>query len=247
LNWKAALKNYNLDYFKASELSAGEGQFKQYRDDPLCTKWKPFSAREARKFTEIKIAFTEVIAGFSTHLNAIGAVVVLPDYDKIKRDYPPANTLAYPYYLAGQVVMMEAGLQITKENENIRGDQIYLRPVFDSHEEYSGRMKGMFDSFCQKNPLSARHMLPPHYEDDRLYLSLQVADNLAFEIRKYALSTLGSSNRPMRKSLERIQSAFVRVYRLDYDGLKTIADAQDSDFNPLDPITYTVEDIIGAG
>ena len=76
-------------------------------------------------------------------------------------------------------------------------------------------------------------MLRPYYEDDRKYLSLQVADNVAFEIRKHVLSTLSDRPRPPRRSLERIMAAIWRVYKLDYAGLKLIAEANDPDNIPF--------------
>src|SRR5580704_16511057 len=36
LRWRDLLTKYHLNYFKASELNAGEGEFRQYRDDPAC-------------------------------------------------------------------------------------------------------------------------------------------------------------------------------------------------------------------
>jgi hypothetical protein len=192
LRWKDLLAKYNLEYFKASELSAGVGQFRQYRDYPLDGGWRQFSDRERGKFDEIKTAFTDLIVEVSDQINAIGAVVIIADYERIMKESPLARkTLSFPYYQAGQTVLMEAGIQITKENRRSpSGEPLYIRPIFDSHEEYSGRMKAIFDSFAAKNPVSSRYMLPPYYEDDRRYLSLQVADNIAFEIRKYVLSTV---------------------------------------------------------
>ena len=90
LRWKDILIEYGLDYFKASELSAGEGQFKKYRDDPAATEWKPFSAREKAKFTEIKKRFTDVIVS-CRGLYGIGAALILPDLDRLRKEYPRAD------------------------------------------------------------------------------------------------------------------------------------------------------------
>ncbi len=76
----------------------------------------------------------------------------------------------------------------------------------------------------------------------RKYLSLQIADNMAFEIRKYVVSTL-TLGKPVRKSLESIKSAFWRVYKRDYAGLKLIADANDPDSIPVTPLEYTLDEI----
>jgi hypothetical protein len=107
-------------------------------------------------------------------------------------------------------------------------------------------MKQAFDSFCAKNPMAARSLLPLHYEDDRTYLSLQVADNIAFEIRKSVLATLGMVSRT-RKSLERIKPNLLRIYKLDYGALKAIADANDPESLPVEPLELRLEDVLREG
>jgi hypothetical protein len=140
---------------------------------------------------------------------------------------------------------MAVGLQISIENKNYKDhEKVMSRPVFYSHEEYSGRAKQSFDSFCKKNPISTRYLLPPYYEDDQKYVGLQVADNLAFETRKLVLSE--RNNRKERVSMTRLKESgsIFQIYNLDYKSLKIIADAQAPDFNPLNPLTYSLADII---
>lgn len=225
LRWRDLLNHYNLEYFKASELNAGQGQFRQFRDDPSCTEWRRFSDREKTVFAEIKTAFTDVIAQSADSIYGVGAVVILPDYERLLAESSAARkVLRYPYYIAAQWVLIEAGLNVTKQNKSHSpGDKVWIRPVFDSNETYSGRMKQVFDSFCADNPLAAAPMLPPYYEDDKQYLSLQVADNLAFEIRKYVECIM--THRKQRKALERIAGCFFHVYNLNYSSLKAIVDA----------------------
>jgi hypothetical protein len=248
LRWNCLLKKHKLRYFKASECNAGLGEFLQYRDDPPPQQWRKFSEREKAVFDQIKTDFTDVIVDFADEMNGIGAVVILPDYQQLINDYSLAKTtLLQPYYHCAQTVLMEAGLMVHRENRDRKYAEPYvlrLRPVFDSHEAYSGRMKQIFDSFCKRNPLSSKYLLPLHYESDQLYTSLQVADNIAFEVRKYVVSTLGG-NRPMRTSLERILGLFWRVYKLDYRALKILVDEGAQDFNPIEPLLYTLDEITG--
>lgn len=84
LAWRdKVLDKYGIEYFKASELNAGTGQFAKFRDDPSNVKAK-FSAREKAVFDEIKIASIDVILNFDMLLG-IAAVVLLPDYYRIRR------------------------------------------------------------------------------------------------------------------------------------------------------------------
>ena len=242
MRWRDLLTRYNLKYFKASELSAGEGEFRQYRDDPNGKGFSQFSQKEKRKLEEIKTTFTDAIVT-SDGITGIGAAVILPDYERIRREYPQTK-LQNPYFFCANLAMMELGVCVCVENEGYKDhEKVWVRPVFDSHEEYSGRMKQGFDSFCLNNPISARYLLPPYYEDDLKYVSLQAADNLAFEIRKFAVGQ--REKRRERISLARLRGSgrIGRVYKLDYDSLKTILDAQDPDF-VLKPLTYTLADII---
>ncbi len=77
LRWKDVLKKYDIKYFKASELNAGEGQFKKFRDDPDSDKWVKFSERESLKFSEIKKDFTDVLTG-CVLLSGIGSSANTP-------------------------------------------------------------------------------------------------------------------------------------------------------------------------
>jgi hypothetical protein len=241
LRWKDLLREFKVEYFKASELEALEGQFRQYRDDPLCKARKLFSDAEKRKQREIKTAFTDLIVDFEEHIYAIGAVVILPEYDLVRAKYPHAEKhLPAPHFLACQLLMVEAGVQCAKYNRDLPSDyQLSVRPIFDSHETYSGRMKQAFDQFCIKNPISSEHLLPLHYEDDKKYLSLQVADNIAFEIRR---SVLSADKTRKRISLERLKRTFVCVYKLNYDALKAIAD--NNNISAAKPMEYTLNDIL---
>jgi hypothetical protein len=245
MRWRDLLSKHNLDYFKASELNSGNGQFRQFRDEPDRLEFTPFSEKEKKTFREIKSDFTDAILGCEG-LSGIGAVVVLPDYEQIRKDYPPAKTgLSFPYFICASMVLMELGVQFNRLNQRYRPDErMRVRPVFDSHEEYSGRMKQGFDRFCKMNPISARYLLPPHYENDKEYLSLQAADDLAFELRKALF--LDRANMKERIPMTRLRESgmFLKVYKLDYNGLKLLADAHEADFNPLEPIQYTLEDIL---
>lgn len=135
---------------------------------------------------------------------------------------------------------MEAGVRACFENERHRGrDEFVIRPIFDSHKTYSGRVKQGFDSFCQRNPICSRYLLPPHYEVDQKYVSLQVADNIAFEVRKLVLSEL--SNRKERVSMTRLKESHSIgiIYKLDYGALKALADSEE-----LTPVIYSLSDVL---
>jgi hypothetical protein len=227
LRWRDQLDKYELEYFKASELNAGTGQFQKFRDDPSIYSFRPFSPREKDKFKEIKTAFTDLIVN-TGNLYGIGAAVILPDLERLQAEHEHAKKLPRPYFLCAQLILVEAGNEMVEQNRIQRGDETcFLRPIFDEHEEFSGRAKQAWDGFCEKNPNSSKFLLPPHYESEKNYLTLQAADNLAFEVRK--LVSMQRKNFPTRREpLKRMVQTgnIIRTFKCDYDSLKMIADAQ---------------------
>jgi hypothetical protein len=244
LRWKDVLKHYNLKYFKASELDAGDGQFRQFRDNPQGDPKVRHSEDEKKRLVEIKTAFTEVIVNCDG-LYGIGAAMMLQDCERIKQEYPDVATFQQPpYFLCVNDVLVEAGTMVEIENKRRSAyDKGWIQPVFDSHEEYGPRVKEGYEYIRQKNQISLANVLPPHYEDDQVYLALQAADNLAFEIRKYAIGR--RENRSERASLTMLKPCIQIVYDLSYEALKIIAENQDPNFDPLAPLNYTLDDIIG--
>lgn len=227
LRWRDVLNKYELDYFKASELNAGMGQFQKFRDDPHNTQWRPFSDREKILFQTIKTDFTDVIIGCGDGLYGIGAVVILPDLERLRSEYENARALPVPYFICSNMVMVEAGTEMINQNVGYPPSNLcWLRPIFDEHEEYSGRAKQSWDTFKDKNPQSGKYLLSPHYESELTYLTLQAADNLAFEVRKLAFTK--KEKLPTRIPMRRLMANrnIIKIYKFDYDALKMVADAQ---------------------
>ncbi len=190
LAWRdRILDKYGLEYFKASELNAGRGQFAKLRDDPNHLD-RLFSKREKELFGQIKIESIDLMLEFKDLLIGIGVVLMLPDYSRIAKEYKAAGKpIPAPYFFCFHLVMVESGFLMNRINHRSSAQQQgVLRPVFDSHEQYSPRGKSMFDDFCSKNPLTSSCLLPPHYESDKDYLVLQAADNLAYECRRFLLT-----------------------------------------------------------
>ena len=166
----------------------------------------------------------------------VGAVLMLPDYHRLLEECKSTGViLAAPYFFCAHLIMVESGFMMHRINQGITGfRQGLLRPVFDSHEAYSGRAKQMFDDFCRKNPISSHFLLPPHYEDDRHYLMLQAADNLAYECRRLLITQEYEKHLPMRRPMERLKKQIHKIYKLDYESMKMIVEAQRPDSIPFE-------------
>jgi hypothetical protein len=93
----------------------------------------------------------------------------------------------------------------------------------------------MFDDFKAKNPLCSRWLLPPNYEDEKDYIALQAADNLAYECRRLLITEEYDTHSPERKAMTRLKEHIHKIYRLHYDSLKMIIESKSSDSIPTTP------------
>jgi Protein of unknown function (DUF3800) len=230
--WQELLEHWNLEYFKASECENGLGQFAKYRDDPNDLR-SELKRKERERLKEIKTQFIDAICDHHDDLQGYGTAVAVEDFARIISEDKLARQLFMdkPYYVAAQLCLVDAAMSARDANTRRPGDaQIEVRPVFDSHEEYSGIVKVMFDKFAKKNPRSAEILLPPTYDDDRCCSPLQVADTLAYEIRKLFTQQIRNPDEMQaRVPLVRLRPAIYHIYALDYDGLKTIVANQSPD------------------
>jgi hypothetical protein len=171
---------------------------------------------------------------------------MLPDYYRIAEEYKRINKIMpAPYFLCAQLIMMESGFIIHHINNDLPpSQQALIRPVFDSHDEYSGRAKQMFDEFSRKNPISSEPLLPPHYESDRDYLMLQVADNLAYESRRLLITTEYDTHIPERRAMKRLKEKVYKIYKLNYETIKTIMEAQQPEAIPFEAEIHNRNELI---
>jgi hypothetical protein len=185
--------------------------------------------------------------GFCDAATCIGATLVLPDFYRLKKENRLARkNLLPPYYMCAQTVLMEAGFQMVEANvSRSLGDTLFLKPIFDSHQRYEGRMKKGVAQFCTKNPSCSRYLNSPDYEDEKTHRALQAADNIAYESRRYLMYRHFSSTVMPRISMSRMlnSGAFLRLYKLDYRALKIIAEGQSVDKIPIAPADVNLSEI----
>jgi hypothetical protein len=233
MRWGDLLKRYDLGYFKASEIEFGFGEFAKHRENPARLS-DPLTDNEKDLIREIKTAFIDLICDCEEMIG-IGAVLLLRDYELLRNESPhAAKVLPVPYVLCADLALLEAGIMVNEANAFYPYTTI-VRPIFDSHEEHGPRFFAAFQSFQRKNPISSRCLLPPHYEIEQKYRCLQAADCLAYEARRLLVRNEFEPYRPMRKAMERLSEQSGSIYKLDYESLKIIADAQGPDIIPIKP------------
>jgi Protein of unknown function (DUF3800) len=243
--WKERILDaYKLKYFKASELEHGTGEFRQHRENPNHADAR-FTEREKALFTEIKTKTIDIFLD-AQFLISFGAVVVLPDYHRLVDEFKVRGfDLPAPYWFGAQVCFMEAGYIMDYLNDGTpKSQQSQVSPIFDAHEEYGRKAKQVFDAFREKNPKWSKWVLNPHYEDDQDYIVLQVADNLAYEIRKLMIKDAFNEVRPERKAMTRLKQRIWKIYKLNYEGLKKVMEAQ-TNVIPIGPDIHNPSTLLG--
>jgi hypothetical protein len=227
--WRDLTKAWNIKYFKASECENGLGEFAQYRDNPTNVKAR-LKQHEWEKLQLAKGQFIDAICKHADYIRGSGAVTSLKDFQRITSENAKAHALFmdHPYYVCLQATLSSATRTMFVENlRRSKENKLYVKPIFDSHEDFSEIARIAYDRFREKNTRAATILLPLNYEDDIDTPALQVADMLAYEVRKYLTNQGRTPDRPMREQLQKLLATIKdRIYRLDYEALKMIVENQ---------------------
>lgn len=229
--WRDLVKEWKIEYFKASECVNGLEQFAQYRDNPLDVK----SRLKTHEWEKLQIAyrqFGDLIRKHSHYLMGYGAVAYLKDFRRIVAEDPKALALFmdHPYYVCLQAALHASTERMFEENKNrLFENKLYIKPIFDSHEEFSTKAKIAYDKFREKNKRAGTLLLPLNYEDDVDTPALQAADMFAYEARKHGTNLERHPERDMRPEMERLLPFVDKVKRLDYATLKLLVAHQRPD------------------
>lgn len=238
--WQELLKKWNIQYFKASECENGLGQFSQFRDNPNDQR-ATLKPNERQRLKEVKTQFVDLICLHHDDLQGYGAAVVIEDFNRFVSEDTQARKrlLNSPYYICAQLCLVAAAMPARQANiHRDRYAQVSVKPIFDSHREYSEVAKIIFADFPAKNPRAAEVLLPPSYEDDKHSSPLQVADTLAYEVRKLLTRKIRNPNDDyMRIPYMRLRPSVYRIYKLDYKNLTILMSKQNhADSVPLSAV-----------
>lgn len=239
--WRELLKKWNVTYFKASECDSGFEQFAQYRDNPNDVKAR-LKQHEKDKLRPAKIDFVDCILDFRHEISGDGAVVIEKDFARLVAEDGKARRLLMtnPYYVALQLALVGVALPVYQFNQSRpKGNRCFIKPIFDSHKEYSKYTKILFDKFAAKNPKCAEVLLPPDHESDIDTAALQASDLLAYEARKLLVGQIATPPHPERVAMTRLLPTVQRIFRLDYDTLRMLMARQKPDSISIQP---TIQD-----
>ena len=235
--WRALLEKWKIAYFKASECDSGFEQFAQYRDNPNDVQAR-LKQHEKDKLRAAKIDFVDCILDFRHEISGYGTVVIENDFARLMAEDSNARRLLMgnPYYIALQLALVGVALPIYEYNQPRPKDKrCFIKPIFDSHKEYSKYTKLLFDKFAAKNPKSREVLLPPDHESDMDTAALQAADLLAYEARKLLVGQLASPPQPERVAMIRLLPTVQKIFKLDYDTLRMLMARQKPDSISIQP------------
>jgi hypothetical protein len=202
--WEALRKRPDIDiqYFKASHLERGQGEFRKFVADP-----RNIMATERAKLDSISHEFLNLIVhpvafDSRSYLCVYGVGVVQQDfYDVIKDADARAVLGVSPYRLAYDLAMIQCAWAMKKLEDEIKADKNrimstspsreYVSFVCDEHEDYSALANEAYRNLKENNPNAAAYMATFCMDDEKKCEPLQAADAAAFEVRRALNLSLG--------------------------------------------------------
>jgi hypothetical protein len=239
LRWKDVLSRFSLEYYKASEIASGWGQFKQHRE----SLEGPLTDADRKLQREIKSDFLDVICE-DDGMRGISASILIQDWHTFHNQEPLLSKKlpSDMYTLCSQLMLMEAGL--TQYDHNVQSSARLtgvMRPIFDSHYEYEPIFRAAFPAYVAKNPKSSRYLLPPVYESEKEYRCLQAADLLCSEVRRSVAAHFREPGYELRIPMKRLLERQAKMYVLSYEVLKSLSENQSPDNPGIKPIYNRTE------
>jgi hypothetical protein len=158
------------------------------------------------------------IIGWGTSLIIEDFLAVAASSERAKKVLGPS-----PYFLVMQVFLVTLCAKVLEDKPNYR-----IAFIFDQQEEFSGRVKQMYDGVKDRNPNAATCMGTLTYADKKKFIPLQVADKLAYEVMKNMLNIRHDPARKERIALTRMKEGEViqALSYLDREILSKIVDGQ---------------------
>jgi hypothetical protein len=193
VEWKAALKDYGLDFFHMTDFAAGAGPYQSWSPDEKAARLEHLIGiinRHAQASLGIAIPVKLFHSVFS---------------DKAKR------IIGGPYGLAVHRAFLEtADLVKTLHTDGM------IRYVFESGAEGAGAVLRSYQRSMKLQFPMFKEMLRQaglSFEDKRCATPLQAADILAYDLRNRLPRTLGLDTRgPRTQDLKRLLSAIPRYW-----------------------------------
>jgi hypothetical protein len=200
--WKAALDDFDLDFFHMTDFVARKGDYENWSDE----------VRGERIARLIKIINDHAMA-------SVGFALPLRDYystfSKSAKRYSGGA-----YGLAAISCFMDAALAIQPPILDAK-----IAYIFESGVKGKGQVMKVFDkAYEDANLRKKRYMLSLGYKDKRDFRPLQAADILAYELYRHLPIQLGEIDAPTRQSLMALRNCPINYW-------KTFGAAQMRDFS----------------
>jgi hypothetical protein len=172
--WRACLRaEPSIDYFHQKELTALDGQFRQFKDKD---KWpKPTGSQAAnRKRDELARVIEQ------SSLKAYGLALSIPEYREVRATAPNAKLFldADPWIYLLQEVAFDTATKIAEMDQ--KAEVAFLSDSSDKSTRYTQFYLG----FKKKNPVIAKRIVNITHREEENHYALQAADLIAAEAKK---------------------------------------------------------------
>jgi hypothetical protein len=174
--WKLLLEKYGIEYYRASEAEFARGEFDK---EPFRTGQNPATEVQYKLLQNVRQEFFEVMTG--------GAVSGLAMGIPIQTFREVANTPerlekfgGTPYYLCGHTAM----LRMLKAEKYAINSKELMAFIFDRQPEFDAEMLKVHAHMATPQCEFYSQVGSIAFEDKRRFIPLQVADTLAYEVRK---------------------------------------------------------------
>lgn len=203
--WKELLEKYGLGYYRAAEAEHARKQFDKlpFRDGDKPLTYEQFELLRGVRDEFLSVFCAGLIAGVAIgiHIDDFNAVANTPE---LLAKF--GNT---PYFLCGHVALLST---IDGVKNHIRSKEL-VAFIFDRQEKYDAEMLRVHSRFTKADCEFHSQVGSLTFEDKRRFVPLQVADTLAYEVRKDFENRIANPDAPERAIFTELKERD-RVWRI---------------------------------
>jgi hypothetical protein len=197
--WKQLLDKYEIEYYRATEAEHARGQFKK---PPFRTVPDSLTFKQNELLREVRREFFEVVTRGIVSGLAVGIPITM--FSEVANTPEKLAKLGgTPYYLCGHMVILRT-LKAVKYEVNSRELVTF---VFDRQQTFRAEMLKVHARLATKECEFHSQVGSITFDDKRRFVPLQIADTLAYEVRKQFEREMDDSSAEVRPELKRFKAS----------------------------------------
>jgi hypothetical protein len=184
--WKQLLDKYELEYYCATEAEHARGQFDK---PPFRAEGKPLDYTQNEMLRRVCTEFLDLFA--SGIIFGVGIGIPMQDFFEVANT--PERLARFggtPYYLSGHMAMLATLIGIKNELRN----KELVSFMLDRQDQFKTEMEKVHAALASKGSEFHSQVGSLRFADKRDFIPLQVADTLAYEVRKTLENAMQNPN-----------------------------------------------------